>query len=99
MGNEWAAIAFSALSVAGEDIQPQLNNSRVSFLFCLCVSALALFVNTVFAAILFYHYLAIFFTGENKHCFTTEDVIWLEMMVRQSDVFEHKSCNSYFLLV
>ena len=81
MANEWAAIAYSVLSVTGEDMEPQLNNSRASFLFCMGVSSVALFINTVFAAILFYHYLEIFFAGENKHCFASEDVIWLEMMV------------------
>lgn len=83
MANEWAAIAFSALAVTGANMEPELNNLRASFLFCMVVSALALFINTVFAAILFYHYLEIFFAGENKHCFTSEDVIWLEMMVYQ----------------
>jgi hypothetical protein len=92
MINEWAPIAFSASSCVGENIQPQYNNSRISFAFFLFVSVFALFLNTVFAALIFYHYLAIFLAEQQKHSYKREDIIWLEMMVCSIMYIIH-NCN------
>lgn len=87
MMNEWAPIAVSALSYTGVYTQPEFNHSRASFLFFILVSTTALFLNIVFAAVLFYHYLVIFLTEQQRRVFRNEDVIWLEMMVTKLSLY------------